>query len=333
MRSSLAGRQLTLVVVLITISLTLGLDDSARADEDRWTLRLGLSYVSVGGHDPHVLTVDDTSGAQAQKLETEAGTAPQLGLRYDRGKKWSWGADFRWFTGAQRLQFPSTAADAGGTPVNFEITERTFTSTGPGEVLFFERLGDTDMNAWTLDAYALRRLSSRSSGGLQLLLGLRNADFDTDTHFAAGLDTSGGSRIDASSNYSRMIGPLVGLVADRERGKNRFEVTLALSAVTGDAELSSMLTDFTGIFTPDSEDIVAQRDFRQSKSVTIPMADLNIRWGYAATEWVAFSLGLGFSHWSDVAVPPGVRPTGTLETLYESSITFSDLSAAVEFSF
>lgn len=324
--------RLSLVVFLVAASVTFGSSSLARAEEDRWSFRVALGYVDAQGHDPHVLSVDGpANGSGAFRLETESDIGRYLGARYRRGQKWAWGADFSWFTGGQELSTRTLAAAADGAPVALEITDRVLVSTSPEEVLFFRRLGDTDMNAWTFDVYALRRLSRGPRGGFQLLVGVRNADFDNDNRFAAGIEDALGTRIDASSNYDRMIGPLVGLVLDREWGRSRFELILTQSVVQGDAELFAMRSDFIGPFVDGSEEIVARRDFRQPKSVTIPITDLHLRWSYPATEHLSYGLGLGISRWSDVSVPPGVRPTGGLDTLYESTIDFYGLQIAVAF--
>lgn len=334
MDRALRRRQLSLGALLVAAGVTSELGSSARAEDDRWSFRVGLSYVDAGGHDPHVLSVDGpASGSGAHSLETESDIGRYLGVRHRSGEKWSWGADFSWFTGAQDLPARTAAADANGAPIVFEITDREFISSGPAQVVFFRRLGDTDMNAWTLDVYASRRLWRGPRGGLQLLLGVRNADFDNDNHFVAGIEGAGGARIDASSNYDRMIGPLAGLELDREWGRSHFTLTFTQSVVQGDAELSVGQSDFIGPFVDGSEEIVNQRDFRQSESVTIPITDLSVRWSYPASRRVTYGLGLGVSRWNDVAVPPGVRPTGSLDTLYESTITFYGLVAAVELGF
>lgn len=332
MDRALARRQLSFVALIVAASVASGSSSPARAEDDRWSFRVGLSYVDVRGHDPQVLSVDGpASGSRAHSLETESDIGRYLGARYRRGEKWAWGADFSWFTGAQDLSNRTAAADADGPPVAFEITDREFVSSGPAQVVFFRRLGDTDMNAWTFDVYASRRLWRGPRGGLQVLLGVRNADFDNDNHFVAGIEDAGGARIDASSNYDRMIGPLAGLELDREWGRSHFTLTLAQSVVQGDAELSVGQSDFIGPFVDGSEEIVDQRDSRQTESVTIPITDLSVRWSYPASRRVSYGLGLGISRWSDVAVPPGVRPTGSLDTLYESTITFYGLVASVAF--
>jgi len=303
-----------------------------RADAADWILRVEPVYVDVQGHDPNVVNASGSAGGSgALNLETDSNTGYHFELRRkNSAKKWGWGLDFFWFTGAQKVPRHTAAADAGGSPVVFEIADGSFTSTSPGEVLYLERLEDTDMNAWTADVYALRNLSAR---GLQLLLGVRNADFDNDNHAVVGIEGVGGTRIDASSNYGRMLGPIVGILVGRERGKNRFEFSLTQSVVQGDADLSAMQSDFLGPFSGDSQEFTAQREFSSPKSVSIPITDLRARWSYAASQRVAFGLGATISLWTDVSVPPGVQATGSLNTPREASITLVGLVVAVQVDF
>lgn len=333
MNRALARRPWLLVVLVVAAGAALGSSDSARAEDGRWTFRVALGYVDVDGHDPHVLRVDGpANGSGDLRLRTDSDIGRYLGARYRRGEKWAWGADFSWFTGAQALSDRTAAPVADGAPVVFEITDRVFVSSSPEQVLYFRRLGDTDMNAWAFDVYATRRLGRGSRGGLQLLLGVRNADFDNDNRLVAGIEETGGTRIDASSNYDRMIGPLVGLELDRAWGKSLFSLTLTQSVVQGDAELSVVQSEFIGPFVDGSEQIVDQRDFRRTKGVTIPITDLRIRWSYPATRRFTYEVGLGFSRWSDVSLPPGVRPTGSLDTLYQGTITFYGAQVGVALS-
>jgi hypothetical protein len=296
--------------------------------EKLWSMRFEPVYVDVGGHDPPL--VGTSTGTLS--LETDSGLGYHFEIRRDRRQRWGWGADFFWYTGAQDTS-RQTAADGSGSPITWEIADGSFTSSRPGEVLFLERLSDSDLNVWTADLYTLRTLSSSDRGSFQLLLGIRNADFDNDTRAVVGIESTGGTRIDASSNYSRMIGPLVGIAINQARGKNRFELTLTQSAVTGDAELSATQSDFVGSFTGDSQEFTATRTFMQPDSVTIPITDLRARWSYAVTSTLAVGVGAHASVWTDVSIPPGVRPSGSLDTTYETTITFSGLVAVVEISF
>jgi hypothetical protein len=300
----------------------------AAADESPWRLRFEPVFVDVGGHDPPLVG----TGSGTLDLETDSGVGYHFELRRDRRQRWGWGVDFFWYTGTQNVTRQTASGDAGS-PVTWDIADGTFTSSSPDEVLFAERLTDTDLNAWTVDLYALRTLSSTDRGAVQLLFGVRNADFDNDTRAVVGIEATGGTRIDASSNYGRMIGPLVGIGLDRTRGKHRFELTLTQSAVTGDAELNAAQSDFVGDFAGESQEFTAIRSFSRPKSVTIPITELRARWSHALTPVVALGLGAHVSAWIDVAIPPGVRPDGSLDTTCEETITYSGVVAAIEFGF
>jgi hypothetical protein len=316
-------------------SLTFGLARAAPAEDDPWTLRVEPVFVDVSGHDPTLLSIrGGASGDTDLNLETESGLGYHLELRRTKGGRWNWGVDSFWFTATQNTPSQTASAASDGAPVVFEIADGGFTSTGPDQVLFFDRLSDTDMNVWTVDLFALRALPVRPSNKTDLLLGLRNADFDNDNRAVTGIQGVGGTRLDASSNYGRMIGPIVGLLSVRERGKNRFEGQLTQSVVFGDAELTSSQSDFVGLFTEEeTQEFTAVRQYSKPESVAIPITELRLRWTWAASERLSFGLGANASWWSDVSVPPGVRPGGSLDTLYETTITFAGLVGAIELSF
>ena len=329
--ATIKPRQRPLSRIGFALVLAAFLTSTAAAD-DNWTLRADVSLTSIGGHDPYVVTVTGTAFEPEQDLETQSDLGRHLALGYDRGSKWSYGADFFFFTGAQELTLPTASTD-GTTLVSYALTEREYRSRVPAEVLFFEQLGDTDMNAWTFDLYARRVIAQTDNGTLRFLFGLRNADFDNDNHFVAGLVDVGGSRIDASSNYGRMLGPLAGLVYDLGQGRHRFRFSVNASVVSGDTELSATLSDFLGPFVDGSENIVASRNFRLEDSVSIPIFDARAEWRYSRGNRWTWIAGGHFSQWGDVSVPPGVQPDGTLETLYEKSITFTSVLVGIEVSF
>ena len=155
--------------------------------------------------------------------------------------------------------------------------DRSFASNAPGEVLSFNVLTDTDLEAWTADVYGIKTLAETPERQLRLLLGLRNADFDNDYHGIAGIEGVNGSLIDASSNYDRMLGPLVGLIGEIQLGRNTLSAYIGQSVVFGSANLSRTISDFVG---PASEapTIVAQESFRREQDVSIPITEFRITW-------------------------------------------------------
>jgi hypothetical protein len=84
------------------------------------------------------------------------------------------------------------------------VPHRSFGSQEPGEVLYYQTLEDTTVELWVVDLYARRQIAASGGRSLALLFGLRNSDFDNDYRAIAGIETVGGTRIDASSNYSRL---------------------------------------------------------------------------------------------------------------------------------
>lgn len=324
--------------VFIPIFLALSFAAAAHAQEGTWRVRLGVMPMDAFGHDQHVLTVHEIErGAgvnikTAVTLDTEEEVAYHADFNYSRGQ-WTWGASFFLFTTSQVA--PEQTAAAGGSidEVVFEIADRQHTSSGPGEVLFFRILEDTDLAAWTFDLYGMRTLAESNGNALRLQLGVRSADFDNDYRAVVGIEGVGGTRLDASSNYPRMTGPLIGLSGNFQRGRNSIEGHIAQSVIFGSADLSTMAREFTG---PPSESlaVVSQRTFRKVQDVAIPMTDLRIQWNYRVSRLFSFGIGARASTWWDVPVPPGIIPgVGGDQVLHENTIVFFGLSGGIELTF
>lgn len=332
----------TLSIVLTTaLALCLGAPTRAKAGE--WTLSLQPLYLTISGHDPHVLTVHeidrDAVPAQDEKravlLETGHGPAYRGELEYDTGR-WTWGFDVFWFSTTQKAADRSASAGGAIDELVFEVADRSFTSTGPGEVLFYRRLEDTDVALWTADLRGTRTLAESADGSVCLTLGLRVGDFDNDYRAVVGIEGVGGRRLDASSNYGRMTGPLVGLTGTVRWGRNTLEGHLAQSALFGEVELTSRARDFTGPFAEAEEGLAFTNVevFRADQDVTIPITEARIRWTYQATEHLALGAGIDTSAWWDVPVPPGIAPIEDgQEALHENTLVFAGALAIVEWRF
>ena len=324
----------TVLVLLISL---VGVD-ADRAEESRWSLRLEPMVVAAHGHDQHVLTVHEIDldpptrdTATAVTLDTESGLAYRFEVRYDRGE-WGLGLDFFWFDTTQGR--PSRRASAGGTggleEVVFEAADRAYSSAGPGEVLFFNVLEDTDIATWTVDLYGTKGLIE-GSRSLELQFGLRNADFDNDYHAAVGIDGVAGSLIDASSNYGRMMGPLIGLSGEVPLGKSTLRVHLGQSVVLGSAELSRTIADFDGPLV-DPPSILAEESFHDDQDVAIPITELRIGWLYPVTRRISLGAAANVSTWWDVPVPPGVVPFAG-DKFHENTISYVGVGVAAKFEF
>lgn len=123
----------------------------AHAAEQGWSLLFEPTLMDAYGHDQHVLTVHERDlGATPTldrrtpvTLDTESGFAPRFEVRYG-WEEWGLGLDFFWFDTSQGR--PSQTATAGAVDeVVFEVSDRSFVSDDPGEVLVFEVLEDTDI--------------------------------------------------------------------------------------------------------------------------------------------------------------------------------------------
>ena len=330
--------------LLVAVALAAG--PPAFAD-GRWSLSVEPIYVSVHGHDQHVLSVRDadlgatpaTESRTAVLLETNGNLAPRFELRWDR-ESWTFGLDFFHFVTKHALTDRSGSASGAGNELAFEVADRSFVSSSPSEVLSFRILEDTELATWTVDLYALRTLAETPSSAVRMQLGLRNADFDNDYRAVVGIVDAGGRRIDASSNYGRLTGPLVGLVGEISHGRSRFRGYIGQSLVFGEAELTHRARDFTGSLEAaiqvDGEIATASTDigFRAPNDVAIPITEFRLGWSHRLTQRLELGAGINVSAWWDVPVPPGVVPStaGGSSQLLENTIVYSGLSGTMKIS-
>jgi hypothetical protein len=316
--------------------LAVGLCTAAQA-ESEWSLLFEPMYMDAFGHDPHILTVrefDDDANPQAQAatpvaLDTESGPAYRFEARY-AADDWTLGLDFFWFNTGQGRPTRSGSAAAPFERIEFEVADRILSADAPGETLTFAVLEDTDIIAWTVDVYANRRLVESDTVRLDFQFGLRNADFDNDFHSVTALQDTNGSQIDASSNYPRMLGPLLGLSAEARFAGSVLRGYLGQSLIFGTAELRHFTTDFTGPAA--SPTIVNFERFAQDREVAIPITEARLNWLYPLGERFQLGVSANTSLWWDVPVPPGVTPgTGADTRFEEKTIVYFGLAAAVKF--
>ena len=304
------------------------------ADDDRWSIDVETVAIDASGNDRRVL-VDRAIGAGGAAAETSQSldAASSFGYRAEvrrAGDRWTFGVDFLVYRTDQET--PSRTGAAGGA-----VDLRTYVVGGGGQVsshdpserLYFVLLSDTTIELWAADFLASRVLLTRDTSALSFGFGLRAADFDNDYHSVVGLEEIGGLRLDASSNYDRMHGPVVALSGHLVLGRNRFEGYLGQALVFGDVELSSGLREFVG---PPELDVdvdfpaIRADGFNRVESASIPMTELRLAWRYWFNDHLGVGAGGMVAAWWDLPVPPGVDAGTMLDTLDEETITLYGLS-------
>lgn len=314
---------------------------SVLAADSGWSLLLEPMYMDGYGNDQHILTIhefdfDSTPALDASTpvtLDTEQKPGYRFELQYTRAQwsDWTFGLDFFWFATSQGRAGRANAADAPIDQVVFQAADRSFTSDGPGEVLFFRVLEDTDMAAWTADLYGLRTLAESSDSNLKVQFGLRNADFDNDVHTVAGIEDVEGALTDASSNYGRMIGPLIGLSAETQVGDGMLRGYLGQSIVFGSTDLTGTVQDFIGPANA-APSVTGVDLFRADRDVAIPITEFRINWLYPVTPSISVGLAVNASIWWDIPVPPGVVPiSGGSDLFRENTVSYFGLGLAVKY--
>jgi len=321
---------------VLAASSALAAAGAARADDTAWSVELQAVYVEVTGHDPTVLAVRRDGVAGGVALDTDSTLGYALAARHDRGR-WRYGLDFFIHRADQSAGPQEAAATGAGDTTAFEIPNRRFVSTAPDEVLYFRTLEDTTVELWVVDLFAGRRLGGED-GAWSFRFGVRNADFDNDYRAMAGIEGVGGSRIDASSNYTRMIGPMVGLAATFGRGRQTLELDLRQSIVFGDIELSRTLRDFEGppgAFGGPPEEVPPGSNVERitaTDGIEVPMTDARLRWRVRLGESWYLGADAAATAWWNLAVPPGTVPDRP-DSREEATIVTYGLAGTVGFRF
>jgi hypothetical protein len=317
-----------------------GNPDVAEAKNGSWSLRLEPIYMEVSGHDRTVLRIEELGqnpSSSEATLATDSGMAYRTQVQYTRkNKKWGFGVDLLWFKTNQSAPNPTAAANGPAGPVTeliYEVPDRRYRSTNPSEVLFYRVLEDTALATWTWDSYAIRHLSEKQNRTIDLQFGLRVADFDNDYRAAVGIEDTAGSRLDSSSNYTALVGPVVGINGDFRRGKHTFEGYLGQSVVFGDVELDARTRDYVGPFTENPDPPFVDDDrFQSNESVNVPITDLRLKWSYRLTKRWSLGAGINSSTWWSLPVPPGVEigGEGASQARHESDLTFWGFTGIIQ---
>ncbi|HEX9877141.1 MAG TPA: hypothetical protein VGC50_10860 [Gammaproteobacteria bacterium] len=333
--SIVAGAMLPIVLMLC------GAGVAGAQEETGWSVLLEPVYMDAFGHDQHVLTMQEidsgstpaTNTRTPASLDTEAGLALRFEVEWNSGRQWDLGIDGFLFSASRGRPSRTTAGPSGSIDqVVFDAWNRSYVSNGPDEELFFGVLGDTDIAVWSIDVYGIKTLQVSAGNRLRLALGARNADFDNDFHGQAGIQGVEGSLFDASSNYERMIGPLVGLAGDFDFGGNTVRGYIGQSVVFGRTQLTHTTSDFTG---PVSEtpSLTSQNRLSRDQDVAIPITELRINWLRPINDRLSLGAAANASVWWDVPVPPNVVPAVEGGGFNENTIVFFGIGAAVKFKF
>ena len=338
-------RPLSGLSLAVLLASAPGAGRSAHAEEGTWTVEVAPMYTQVYGHDQHVLTlheidVDSTPRLDrktAVSLDTDDAFAYRGEFQYTRGQ-WGLGLDFFWFVTTQNAAPRTAAADGASGPIDqvvFEVADRGFTSSNPGEILFFNLLEDTDLEFWTVDLYAIKTLAETPKSALRLRVGLKIGDFDNDYHAVVGVENVAGLRLDASSNYDRLMGPLVGLAGSFHRGRHSLEGYLGQSVLFGTAEkLTVTSREFTGPFSETPAFFAAETLRQEQVDVAIPITELRIKWSFRLSDLISLVAGSQASAWFDVSVPPGVVPgEGGDEAFHENTLVSIGLFSGARLTF
>lgn len=325
-----------LAVVVASVAMVLASD--ARAEGGEWVVRAETLYMEAHGHDQHVMTIHETDAAMgtdtksAVLTDVDSGNAFRVGAEYVT-ESWRWGLEAWGFYTKQSVDDRDAAASGPGQTLVFEVPDRVFTSSSPGETLYYRFLEDNDLETWTVDVYGIRRVVETDTASLGIQFGVRLGDFDNDYHAAIGVAGSGGVQIDASSNYDRMTGPLVGFAGSARLGRSSIRAAVRQSVLLGSVALSSSTRDYVGEFSL-SPAFVSHESFRTTEDVAIPVSDLQLEWTWPLGRHFTFGAAVSGSVWWDLPIPPGTGPgEGANELLNENTIVYVGVAATIRYTF
>lgn len=322
-------RRFSFRIVLVVAAFTGGAAPLVAADEESgWSVAVTALQVETTGNDPDVVHIVRPASTEDVALEAEDSIGYRAEIRWLR-PTWSWGLDFFSHRSDQEA---GPLLESGTIPqTEFHFPTRRF-SAGPAESLYYQVLEDTTIETWTADAFAERALFESDRSALGLRLGIKTTDFDNDYRAIGGRTGVAGLRIDASSNYDRMHGPLVGLAGRIDFGRSRFEGLIAQSVVFSSVELSVLYRDFAGQH--DENGVFTNpQSFSDSESVTIPITDLRLRWSWRFTDRFAMGLAAEGAFWWDLPLPPGVVATDPPFASREEMVAFIGLGATISYRF
>lgn len=299
-----------------------------------WTLRVEGNWADAHGHDQHALTVRDrdTGAAPATELITGVNVSLPRALNYGFSLKrldggMGWGFDVFWY-GVTADGIRRSAAGSATREIVFEASDQRYASTDAGTVLYYSLREDNRLEAWTADLYCQRPLGP----GVELQAGVRFGDFDNDYLSVLGVEGVEGTFLDTSSNYPRMMGPLVGISGGFRSGRNRIEAYVGQSLIAGRASLRYESRHFTG--TPSAPAVDDRRFSHDFVSAAIPITELRLRYAYELTDRLSLGTGASTSAWWDVPVPPGVVPGADAATRrHENTVVFYSVLANAEWRF
>lgn len=299
-----------------------------------WTLRLEGNWVEAYGHDQHALTIHDrdtsatpiTDNKRAIEVEVPGAVHPGFALRRMTGAT-GFGLDVFWY-GVTADAIRPTASGTATNEIVFEASDQSYSSSAPTDVLYYRLREDNRLEVWTADFVYLRSLSP----ALELQLGVRFGDFDNDYRAVLGVEGSEGTFLDTSSNYPRMMGPIVGFSGRFTEGRHRFEGYLGQSLILGRASLKYQSRHFTG--TPSAPTVDDLEFLQARRQAAIPITELRLRYAFDLTAHWSVGTGASTSAWWDVPVPPGVIPgTDADGQLLENTLVFYSVLANVEWRF
>lgn len=333
-----------LMGVAVALVLCVGGFAGAAEPEEEGEIGLNLEfmYMEVEGADLDLLQIkrEDDSSEDVQRQDTERLEHDEdFGFRGDLTyRKGGWGAGISGFHfdndgGLHKQGFDS---DFNGADSELAFRNAHGGNDCDGDELCFYD-ADSEFSMWIVDLYGIRELVDTPNAGLDLLAGIRIAEFDfqidglTTVLNCDDVDSDGRCNFedidetrffDTQSESETLVGPMIALLADGRWGRVRAYGQLTQSVLFGDVDQtefdwqpSSSITTcdavqcwFPGdanLFNQFAED---QRHLRSTQEVAIPVTDIRFGLGFDIIDNVTLGVGAYSTVWWDVPMPPKTNP-------------------------
>jgi len=312
----------TLVLACGLAATALATEAPAAAPANEWTFGIQLEpmYVKMYGYEPDVLDVYSLDGPGGEEnpdsttdLDFDGGAAVRGEVNARRGE-WGLGATGFWFDS------DGSASDEGTEsrypnddtyfvdPSGFAIWTIDTSCCGNER---FDFTADAEMQVWSLDLYAFWSPYSTESTDVRLLFGAQLGGLDTDYDSTlTRLTNSGfGNHVDFSSRAKMDIlaGPMIGVTAEHQLGRFRFEGLLTQSVLFGKADLRSVASDrHISDFMVTVDHV--QQTFDWDRTAVIPVTDIRLKAMFDVTQNLSIGIGFFSSMWWNADTPPNLWP-------------------------
>lgn len=256
--------------------------------EEGWSFKFEPLFLQAYGNEG-IVSINEFSGGpsttEIREVEYDGGTGFAVGFE-QRGGTWGWGVDLWIFDtdgSATTGQVTSDFANSISRSVSTFFTGRSAPDVGTGD--FVEARTMEEVETTNIDIYAVRTIAEHDKSRIDVRFGINATNFEQG-QVATILDAAGPDSIfTGEAETDTLFGPMVALVIQGGGGRHHVEGVLSQSIVAGDADFSNSAAfpTTTGF---------GFNNVSYSRSISLPVSELNATWLYGVNDRFAIGLGL-----------------------------------------